>query len=208
MADNDELAKAIAQMREAIERARGYADFFDFAPDRDIAEVGVVESLAESLASGGTAFFTGLRARGRGNDPPDCEALDAAAQRIAIEVTELVSADGIRATKAEGAPCWQEWDKPSFLARLTDRVLAKDARYPKLKGGPYPGGYFVVVHTDEAFLSADFVRAALERHEFRVQHISRAFLLLSYRAGTYPYFELILQPANPAQIATEGKPFS
>lgn len=206
MADDNELAKAIAQMREATERARGYADFFEFAPDRDIAEVGVVESLAESLASGGTPFFTRLRPRGRGSDPPDCEALDAAAQRIAIEVSELVSADGIRASKAKGAPCWQEWDKPTFLARLTDRVLAKDARYPKLKGGPYPGGYFVVVHTDEAFLAPDFVRAALEEHAFRVHHISRAFLLLSYRAGTYPYFELGLQPANPAEIATEGEP--
>lgn len=64
MADDDELAKAISQMREAIERARGYADFFEFAPDRDIAEVGAVESLAESLASNGTAFFTGLQSRG------------------------------------------------------------------------------------------------------------------------------------------------
>jgi hypothetical protein len=68
MAYDDELAKAIAQMREATERARGYADFFEFAPDRDIAEVGVVESLAESLARDGTAFFTGLQSRGRGND--------------------------------------------------------------------------------------------------------------------------------------------
>jgi len=206
MADDDELAKAIAQMREANERARGYADFFEFAPDRDIAEVGAVESLAESLASGGTALFTGLQSRGRGNDPPDCEALDAAAQRMAIEVTELVSADAIRASKAKGTPYWQEWDKPTFLSRLTDRMLAKDARYPKLKGGPYPGGYFVVVHTDEALLSPEFVRAALEGHEFRVQHISRAFVLLSYRAGTYPYFELRLRAANPAQVGTEGEP--
>lgn len=167
--------------------------------------MGVVESLAESLTSGGTAFFTGLQSRGRGNDPPDCEALDAAAQRIAIEVTELVSADAIRASKAKGALYWQEWDKPTFLSRLTDRVLAKDARYPKLKGGPYPGGYFVVIHTDEGFLSPEFVRAALEGHEFRVQHISRAFVLLSYRAGTYPYFELRLRPANPAQVGAEGE---
>jgi hypothetical protein len=206
MADDDELAKAIAQVREAIERARGYADFFDFAPDRDIAEVGAVESLAESLASDGTAFFTGLQSRGRGNDPPDCEALDSAAQRIAIEVTEMVSADAIRASKAEGAPYWQEWDKQTFLSRLTDRMLAKDARYPKLKGGPYPGGYFVVVYTDEALLSPDFVRAALEGQEFRVQHISGAFLLLSYRAGTYPYFELKLRPANPVQLGIQGEP--
>ncbi|HEU5400206.1 MAG TPA: hypothetical protein VFU86_02545, partial [Terriglobales bacterium] len=70
------------------------------------------------------------------------------------------------------------------------------------------GGYFVVVHTDEAFLSPDFVRAALEGHEFGVQHLSRAFLLLSYRAGTYPYFELKLRPANLARIGTEGKPWS
>lgn len=49
-----------------------------------------------------------------------------------------------------------------------DRMLAKDARYPTLKDGPYPGGYFVVVHTDEELLAPEFVRAALEGHEFRV----------------------------------------
>ena len=38
--DEEEIAKAIAQMREACDRARGYADFFDYPPDRDIAEVG------------------------------------------------------------------------------------------------------------------------------------------------------------------------
>jgi len=77
---------------------------------------------------------------------------------------------------------------------------------PELKGGPYPGGHFVVIHTDEGFLSPEFVRAALEGHEFLVQHISRAFVLLSYRAGTYPLFELRLRPANPAQVATDGEP--
>jgi hypothetical protein len=85
-------------------------------------------------------------------------------------------------------------------------MLAKDARYPTLKDGPYPRGYFVVVHTDENLLSPDFVRAALERHEFRVQHISRAFLLLSYRAGTYPTFELKWRPAKLEQVGTEAGP--
>jgi len=72
--DEEEIAKAIAQMQEACDRARGYADFFDYPPDRDIAEVGAVESFAESLASDSAEFFTDLQGRG-GNDPPDCEAL-------------------------------------------------------------------------------------------------------------------------------------
>jgi len=75
-------------------------------------------------------------------------------------------------------------------------MLAKDERYLKLKGGPYPGGYIVVVHADEEFLSPEFIRIALEGYEFRVQDISRAFVLLSYRSGMYPYFELSLRLAN------------
>lgn len=158
MADDNELAKAIAQMREATERARECADFFEFAPDRDIAEVGVVETFAESLAR-----------------------------------------------KAKGAPCWQEWDKPTFLARLTNRVLAKDARYPKLKGGPYPGGYFVVVHTDEAFLAPDFVRAAqspsLTRAGANPVHAARPPVVLLVRERYAHRPGQLLLPCQPAATA-------
>jgi len=95
-------------------------------------------------------------------------------------------------------------------------MLAKDERYLKLKGGPYPGGYIVVVHTDEEFLSPEFIRIALEGYEFRVQDISRAFVLLSYRSGMYPYFELSLRLANKGKepaaerqsAAKTGRPVS
>jgi hypothetical protein len=190
--DDDEFAKALAQMREASDRARGYADFFEYQPDRAMGEVGVVESLEEVLENAGAGFFSSLQSRGRGNDPPDCEALNAAGQRIAIEVTELVSAGAIRASKAKGALLWQEWDRPTFLSSLANALIAKDSKHAKLKGGPYPGGYVVVLHTDELLLSREFVQAALEGSAISVQHISRAFLLLSYRSGRYPYFELPL----------------
>lgn len=197
MANGDEeIAKAIAQMQEACDRARGYADFFDYPPDRDIAEVGAVESLAESLASDGAEFFTDLQGRGRGNDPPDCEALNSAGERIAIEVTELVSAEAIRATKSSNVVCWREWDEPALLSRLRDALNAKDGKYPKLKGGPYLGGYVVVIHTDEPLLSTELVQSAIDQQTFSVEHISRAFLLLSYRSGQCPYFELALLRAK------------
>lgn len=197
MADDDEeIGKAIAKMQEACDRARGYADFFDYPPDRDVAEVGVLESFAESLASDRAGFFTTLQGRGRGNDPPDCEALNLAGERIAIEVTELVSAEAIEATKASNVLYWREWDKLALLSRLKDALNAKDSKYPKLKGGPYPGGYVVVIHTDEPLLSTEFIHSAIDQQTFCVEHMSRAFLLLSHRSGWCPYFELALRRAK------------
>lgn len=139
--------KAIVElMREAQQRARGYADFFGWAPDRDLEEVGIVQSLAESLEAEQKLFFASIRGRGRPNDPPDCEAKSFVDERIAIEVTELVDGEAIRAFKSGRDYDWAEWDRAKFLQELAEALSRKDSRFPELKEPPYPGGYVVVVH--------------------------------------------------------------
>src|SRR5690349_15183171 len=91
--------EVLKAMRAARVQARGYADFFGWPQSRDVEEYGVVSALAESRQASGALFFTRLLARGRGNDPPDCEAEDEVGNRIAIEVTELVDAKAINAYK-------------------------------------------------------------------------------------------------------------
>jgi hypothetical protein len=68
--------------------------------DRDVEELGVVQTLFESLPHRGQSFFQDYGSRGKGNDPPDCEARSFTGGRIGIEVTELVDRNSLKAAKA------------------------------------------------------------------------------------------------------------
>jgi len=191
MTEDDERA-IVAAMRAARAQARGYADFRLWPPDRDLEEWGVANTLRESAERRGEDIFRDLRMRGRGNDPPDCQALDLWGQPIAIEVTELVDPRAIVSFKHGGAYDWADWTQSKFLEALQHRLSAKDGRRPSLKGGPY-AKYFVVVHTDEPLLT--FESASLWLNDFAIAgapNIDRAFLLLSYepKVGYCPYIEL------------------
>ena len=133
---SDDEEEIVALMRAERAKARGYADFFGWKTDRDLEEWGVVSSLAASLESDKALFFTCLKVRGRPNDPPDCEALSQNGVRIAIEVTELVDGDAIRAFKEGRIYEWANWTKEKFLSVLYQRLTEKNARFPKLKDPP------------------------------------------------------------------------
>ncbi len=189
----DEETEILKLMRAARVKRRGYADFFGWATDRDLEEWGVVSALSESLEADNVSFLSTLRRRGRPNDPPDCEALSSSGSRIAIEVTELVNGEAIRAFKEGRVYDWAEWSRDKVLSVLAERVAGKDKRFPYLKEPPYEGGYVVVVHTDEPTLSPSTVEIFLNGHRFAKPHyVSRAFLVLSYDPATErcPYFEL------------------
>jgi len=190
-------AEIVKKMRAA--RERGYADFFLWLTDRDLEEWGIVRLLNESLAAEDKLLFLNIKSRGRPNDPPDCEAVTPINERLAIEVTELVDREAIhqfkKAEKEGRVTDWAEWSKEKFLSELQNRLSEKDARFPDLQGAPYPGGYLVVIHTDEPDLNIDKVARYLEGHRFsRLQHITQAFLLLSYAPSVNrcPNFELQL----------------
>lgn len=182
-------------MRAAREKSRGYASFYGWATDRDIEEWGVTKTLWESLHSTGESFFDDIKRRGRGNDPPDCEAVNSQGNRIAIEVTELVCPEAIQAYKEGRIDDWADWPKDRFIAALAHRIATKGTRYENLKGGPYDGGYMILIHTDEPMLTIETVRMFLDGHVFgKPRGVARAFLLLSYHPGMQmcPYFELSL----------------
>jgi hypothetical protein len=194
MSPEDE-AEVAAQMRAARVRARGHADFFGWPINRDLEEWGVVKALSESLLADGALFFSKLQSRGRQNDPPDCEALDGSGHRLAVEVTELVDPEAIKAYKRGAIYEWSEWERDRFIDGLATAVAAKDQRFVSLKDVPYEGGYVLVVHTDEPFLRFDTVTTFLSGHVFRgVKHLTRGFLLCSYdpTKNRCPYVELEL----------------
>ena len=186
-------AEVLALMRQARERDRGYASFFGWAIDRDLEELGVVRALGESLAAEDVAFFGELRVRGRGQDPPDVEGVNKSGEPTAFEVTELVDGEAIKAFKAGRHYDYADWDQRKFLAVLSARLQGKAERRSKLKGGPYDGGYVIVVHTDEPALPTETVANYLRGQLFAsLAGVDRAFLLLSYdpHQQRCPYFEL------------------
>lgn len=191
---DDELKSAIGLMREARESARGYADFFEFNPSRDQEELGVVMALAKALDSAGELYFHQVLLRGRGDDPPDCEAVNMAGEKVAIEVTELVDGEAIRAVKSHpSAYVWADWSKDKFEKSLNHLVSRKDSRFPFLKGAPYNGGYTVLIFSDEPLLNKKTVSGYLQSTSIpQPKNIDKVFLLLSYDAAikNYPYFDI------------------
>lgn len=190
--DEREIA---ALMRAAREKSRGYADFFGWAIDRDYEEWGATIALCESLERNGELFFSDLKLRGRGNDPPDCEAVDVNGKRVAIEATELVDGRAIQAYKRGDVYEWADWSKDGLISSLAERIAEKGKRYGKLKDGPYDGGYVILIYTDEPMLPIETVKKFLDGHTFpRPDGVTRAFLLVSYdpRTKSYPYVDLIL----------------
>ena len=192
--NQEDEKEIVALVRAARKNARGYADYFGWAIDRDFEEVGIIQSLAESLDTKGQLFFSSILGRGRGNDPPDCEAETVNGERIAIEVTELVDGEAIKAFKNGSIYDWAVWTQESFIEGLERAIESKDSRFTKLKGTPYPGGYFLVIHTDEPTLNYTIVERYLNYKFKKPKYISRAFLVLGYDPSTKscPFFELEL----------------
>src|SRR2546425_10336973 len=106
---SDEEREVAQLMREALRRSRGHASFFEWAPNRDLEEWGVATHFRESLEHRGELLFDRIISRGRGNDPPDCEAVGPDGKPIAIEVTELVDPAAIIAYKHKQPYEWSEW---------------------------------------------------------------------------------------------------
>ena len=108
--------------------------FFEWALNRDLKEWGVADHFRESLEKRGEPAFSRLRSPGRGNDPPDCEAVGPNGESIAIEVTELVDPRAIIAHKAKELYDWSPWTREQLQGAVHRLLKAKPAKRPNLKG--------------------------------------------------------------------------
>ena len=172
---------------------RPYAGYFAWRSDRTVEEVGVVQSFRESLEHCNEVFFHSYSARGLGNDPPDCEALSNAGDRIAIEVTELVDGESIAAAKANAALDWTPFTKTELTALLNERIAKKD-NPSDVKGGPYQQYVLVIYCDDPRVLHYDLIEHVRSYAFLSTRLIDRAFLLFSYSPWEKccPYIELNL----------------
>jgi len=172
---------------------RPHAGYFSWVSNRDVEELGVVQTFHESLTHCGQAFFHSYQARGRGNDPPDCEATLCTGGRVGIEVTELVDGESIAAARSGGEIPWEPYTEGQLSALIAERITRKDN--PKnVKGVPYDE-YVLVVYCDDPrvldYHLIDYVRGVRFP---RTTLIKRAFLLFSFSPweGFCPYIELNL----------------
>lgn len=191
--DTEDEKRTIWAIKQAIAQSRGYADSFGWPPDRDLEEYGVVKAFLEAFGKEGNFFLdsNSIMSRGRGNDPPDCEAKDLDGNPVGIEVTELVDPEAIIAFKKNQVYEWAEWDKAKLIDAINNRLDSKNIP-ERIKGGPYKS-YIIIIYTDEPVLNADYAKALLKGYRFAKRNLfDRAFLFIFYDPiyKTYPYIEL------------------
>lgn len=188
----DDVDPAVMKViRKALKQQRPYADFFGFAGDRAVAEVGVAQEVCNVLAAAGDPIATGIVSRAY-NDPPDCEGVGPNGELVALEVTELVDPDAIIAAKAGRVFNWAEWPREKLVEEIQERLRSKDSK--TLLGGPY-AVYVVIMYTDEPLLDSERVRQELAETRFQATaKIDRAYLILSYdpKSQHCPVIELVL----------------
>lgn len=193
--------RPVAQGKKSIShKKRGYSDFFAWPVDRQLEEWAIVDTLKESLEKANAGFFHSLVARGRGNDPPDCEAMLMDGGKLGIEVTELVDSQAILAYLKGDTQQQAEWSKDKLISAITQRLAVKDLPH-HVNGGPYDV-YVLVIHTDEPALSFDYMNPLVENLVFKSYSlIDRAFLLMSYdeRYAGCPYIELNIKAKSSAK---------
>jgi hypothetical protein len=158
-------------------------------PHRPVEERGIASDILRQFGMN----VADMLSREPGQDPPDCVAtLDGCFS--GVEVTELIDRQVVEQNlRQPGSPKYFDWDNPTFLAALQDRIDAKDRAW---QGEPYERRV-LVIHTDEFFLDRDTVDRFLKKAEFRATFITHAFLGLSYHPsveseGGCPVFRLNL----------------
>ncbi len=191
--DTEEEKKLAKEIKEAIAEGRGYSDAFGWPPDRDLEEYGVVKIFCEILEKENHSFIdsNSIMSRGRGNDPPDCEAKDFKGNPVGIEVTELVDPQAIIAFKNNQVYKWADWDKTKLTDAINNRLDAKNCP-GRIKGGPYKS-YILIMYTDEPILNSNYIKSLLKGYCFAKRNlIDRAFLLIFFDPiyKTYPCIEL------------------
>jgi hypothetical protein len=180
---------------EKLRRVRKYASFFEW-PDKKLKERGIVDYLLHSMQLGGATEY--LEPVPSPDDPPDCVVSDRDGRCVAVEVTELVSAEAIRRNQG-GDNVYRDWKPNEVTHEINSRILKKDGK--RFHGGPYVKK-IVLIFTDEVILQADQEEYAeyLAGQSFGpVAHIDEAYLLFSYAGiDRCPYIKLRLNRSETA----------
>jgi len=174
------------ESRDCMKRQRKYASFFDWHK-KDEKELGIVETLFESMKLQGINTFQNLRISQK--DPPDCIAEDQSGNLIGLEVSEFVDKEAVR-LNAQGKSVYRDWTIDEIVKHLEIIITEKDSK--PFHGGPYEK-LILVIHTDEFVINFQTLKPILATHEFKkTNQITGAYQLFSYdtEIGHFPYIQL------------------
>jgi hypothetical protein len=181
-ADGVNWDEILALLNEAHLRRRGYADYWDWPLDKRRAELGVVRKLASFLADReGLALH---RIELIKDDPPDVLLETIEGQRIAVEVTELVSEEAAqlhrhRVKTGEGDPYAHAiWTANSLAAKLSKMIATKEDKLAR-RAESFDSIILAIV-TDEPMITVDLAEKTLGICKPSLTQIDRSFLLLGY----------------------------
>jgi hypothetical protein len=179
----------IDHIREFIKVQRKYASFFErYKREKILKELGVVESLLESLSACGVVCYQNIRAAI--NDPPDVIAETTDGSLVGFEVRELVDKEAVELNE-RGKAVYRDWNNSEVIQELQNIIDEKDSK--KYIGGPYER-LILVIPTDEPVLALKQLKPVLERHEFnQPRQLHEVYLLFSYDPETkgFPHVRLI-----------------
>jgi hypothetical protein len=155
-------------------------------PDRWVAESHAARVLHKFLVTAGE-MVSGLLIIVR-PDPPDVLLETANSRRVGIEVTELLDPDAVKRhsdRKKRGDPPafdTAQWTPTKMAKMLSQIVEAKDHKLRKVASRF--DECFLAIVTDEPGIDKWLSRDAVSRCWLTVQHIHRAFLVMSYHPAT------------------------
>ena len=164
----------INEFASNMEPRRKYASFFEYNC-KSTKEFGVGLQLIESLNAKWNLGLHDLQSSL--NDPPDLTWRSHENDLVAVEITELVSEEAIKANE-KGNDVYRAWS-PSEVCNAIEKLLQrKDQR--KLRGDPFKG-YIVALHTDEMMICTKEMLTSISQMKFgSYRQITEAFLLASY----------------------------
>ena len=122
-------------LTDAIERRRGYAEFFD-CPDKFLKEWGVAHRFIEELERNHGAIIESINQHPGGeNHAPDILLVTKSGEVWGVEITELVSSDAIVESR-RGNTVLAEWPGDELISKFYVIIARKDEP-EKVRGGPY-----------------------------------------------------------------------
>ncbi|HRE44964.1 MAG TPA: hypothetical protein PKY87_13480 [Terricaulis sp.] len=189
MSDDRELARLLA---DAAKAERPYAGFWPYEYDRQLTERDIAQELCNFLEIAGHVVSQ------ERYETPDV-VLSTSDRTVGIEVTELVCGEAIRANRADSSGLRRVhalWTVESVAAQIKERIATKDRKVSKTSR-PFDA-LWLVISTDEPMITLEMAEKACAMCQGDAQHISRAYLVMSYRPGEarfprgYPVYSIEL----------------
>ncbi len=171
MDEEDEVVKLLYKHQGKLNRYAGHWEW----PNKSLKEKGIAEDFVRSHFSLTGKF---LKVFGPGEDPPDIVLEDEKGQKIALELTELVSQKTIEQWDTGVSRDWARWSDQTLLGEIRNRIEIKDTKLAKRSIGFY-ARFLLVLHTDEPVLTPKAVERILS-HPIETRKLDEAFVLFSY----------------------------